>query len=126
MNSLLESLLVSPSRPPASPRQLPRSLKGAIDPSLNNVYNSQSDISPQLLLTFSPSLKNTFYPAWLNATFDSSKSSLESIQTMRVKAAPFGHNAPKELTHYAGKVPQYDEWDLAEEKHDGDLPGCRV
>ncbi len=116
MNYLLKSLLVSPSRPPASPRQLPRSLMGAIDLSLNNVYKSQSDISPQLLLTFSPSLRNTFYPAWLNATFDSSKSDLQSIQAMRVKAAPFGHNAPKELTRYAGKVPQYDEWDLAEEK----------
>ena len=116
MNYLLKSLLISPSRPPASPRQLQRSLKGAIDLSLNNVYKSQSDISPQLLLTFSPNLKNTFYPAWLNATFDISKSSLDSINAFRVKAAPFGHNAPKELTHYAGKVPQYDEWDLAEEK----------
>ncbi len=115
MNYLLKSLLISPSRPPASPRQLQRSLKDAIDLSLNNVFKSQSDISPQLLLTFNPSLKNTFYPAWLNATFDSFPSSLQNIDALRVKAAPFGHNAPKELTRYAGKVPQYDEWDLAEE-----------
>ncbi len=115
MNYLLESLLIPPSRPPASTRQLQRSLENAVNPSLENVYKSQSDISPQLLLTFSPNLKDTFYPAWLNATFDSSPSNLVSIQALRVKAAPFGHNAPLELIQYVGKVPKYDEWDLTEE-----------
>lgn len=115
MANLLQSLLRTPSLPPASPRQLQRSLKNAVDPSLNNVYGSQSDISPQLLLAFSPELKNTFYPAWLNATFDSSASSLDSIQALRIKSAPFGHNAPLELVLYARKVPQYAEWSLAEE-----------
>ena len=38
-----------------------------------------------------------------------------SIQALRVKAAPFGHNAPLELIQYVGKVPKYDEWDLTEE-----------
>ncbi len=115
MAELISSLLVPPSRPPASSRQLQRSLTNAIDLSLTNVYNSQSDISPQVLLTFSPNLKDTFYPAWLNATFDSVTSSLESIQALRVKAAPFGHNAPLELDRFVSRVPQYVEWSLAEE-----------
>lgn len=115
MAELLSSLLEPPSRPPASSRLLQRSLERTVDPGLENVYGSQSDISPQLLLAFSPNLKSTFYPAWLNATFESSASNLLSIQALRVKAAPFGHNAPLELIQYIRRVPQYAEWSLAEE-----------
>lgn len=115
MAELLSSLLEPPSRPPASSRLLQRSLEKAVDPRLENVYSSQSDISPQLLLAFSPNLKSTFYPAWQNATFESSASNLLSIQALRVKAAPFGHNAPLELVQYPRRVPQYAEWSLAEE-----------
>lgn len=116
MVDLLDELLKPPCQPPASPRQLQRSLKSYVDPGLDKIYQSQSDISPQLLLTFSPNLKKSFYPAWLNSA--RSSSSPNSIQALRVKAAPFGHLARPKLVRFLRGVPIYQEWDLAEEDTD--------
>ncbi len=108
--SRLPDLVASLSKPaslqPATSQQLSRSLSGT--------FNTQSDILPQLLATLNPALKTTLYTAVSNATVTLS-SDLQSAQALRVKAAPFGSNAPlRPITNDKGIVVDHTEWPIAD------------
>lgn len=102
---LLNNLLKPASIPPANASRLGLSLK--------DTYKCESDIAPQLLKTLKPQLKDTLYTAWQNTPV-TNKSSLQSTQALRVKAAPFGANAPlKPVYDERGRILGYEEWAIA-------------
>lgn len=102
---LLSDLLKSPSIPPANASRLGLSLK--------DTYKCESDIAPQLLKTLKPRLQDTLYTAWQNTPV-TDKPSLQSTQALRVKAAPFGANAPlKPIYDERGRILGYEEWAIA-------------
>ncbi|RUT02476.1 hypothetical protein DSM106972_059540 [Dulcicalothrix desertica PCC 7102] len=102
---LLNNLLKPASIPPANASRLGLSLK--------DTYKCESDIAPQLLKTLKPQLKDTLYTAWQNTPV-TNKSSLQSTQALRVKAAPFGANSPlKPVYDERGRILGYEEWAIA-------------
>ncbi|BAZ11847.1 hypothetical protein NIES4071_36730 [Calothrix sp. NIES-4071] len=102
---LLNDLLKPASIPPANASRLGLSLK--------DTYKCESDIAPQLLTTLKPQLKDTLYTAWQNTPV-TDKSTLQSTQALRVKAAPFGANAPlKPVYDERGRILGYEEWAIA-------------
>lgn len=103
---LLNNLLKPASIPPANASRLGLSLK--------DTYKCESDIAPQLLKTLKPQLKDTLYTAWQNTPV-TNKSSLQSTQALRVKAAPFGANAPlKPVYDEQGRILGYEEWGITD------------
>jgi predicted phage baseplate assembly protein len=104
-SSLIDRLLKPPSHPPANAQRLGRTVTGTFTPA--------SDIAPQLLATLKPELKDTLYSAW-KGTQLTPPSKLQSVEALRVKAAPFGHNAPlKPVYDNQGRVIGYEEWAIA-------------
>ncbi|KYC37268.1 hypothetical protein WA1_47495 [Scytonema hofmannii PCC 7110] len=102
---LLKNLLQPPSIPPANALQLGLTPK--------QVYKCESDIAPQILTALKPRLTDTLYTALQN-TLDTSKSGSQSTQAFRVKAAPFGANAPlKPVYDDRGRIQGYEEWAIA-------------
>ncbi|AFY34129.1 putative baseplate assembly protein [Calothrix sp. PCC 7507] len=105
VDGLLNGLLKPPSRPPANALQL--GLKA------QEIYQCESDIAPKLLTTLKPKLQDTLYTAWGNTPVTAT-SDLQSIQALRVKAAPFGANAPlKPVYDDRGRIAGYEEWAIA-------------
>ncbi len=103
---IVEKLELPPSLQPRNTQRLERSISQA--------FTRQSDIHPQLLVNFSPILQPTLYSAIANAPFTASAPLLE-VQAMRVKAAPFGHNAPlKPILNQNGIVIDHEEWPLGD------------
>src|SRR5206468_5635153 len=79
-------LLKPASLPPASAARLGRDVK--------TTFTGKGDTGLQLLSTFQPSLKDTLTSALANAevTLDSGI----KVYALRVKAALFGHNVPRQ------------------------------
>ncbi|MEM6435999.1 MAG: hypothetical protein AAF773_19420, partial [Cyanobacteria bacterium P01_D01_bin.115] len=108
----IQSLAKLPSRPPANPEQLKISKADAFRPG--------GDITPQILVNLDASLKTSLYDAWSNSLVTDDLDLLEtvkSVEKFEVKAAPFGHNAPKQATYPPnddGRV-AFDEWNLPNE-----------
>ncbi len=103
---LLEPLLKDPSIQPANSLRLPRTIE--------ETYKAKSDVAPQLLVNFKPELKENLYNAWANAVATKPSSQL-SLETFRVKAKPFGHNAPlKPIFDEKGLVIGHEEWPLSD------------
>jgi predicted phage baseplate assembly protein len=103
---LIKDLLKPPSLPPASPRKLERNVADA--------FATKSDIGTQMLLNLAPVLRSRYYPAWSSAKVHPTPSQLKSVEALRVKAAPFGHNAPLKPIYNDKYVPVgYEEWPLA-------------
>ncbi len=106
LDDLLAPLSLEASRPPATPRRLKRSIEQS--------YALASDIGPQLLTTLNPALKRKLYIAWKSAKV-AADPELKSLDAMRVKARPFGHNAPLNPVYDGKCVPTgYEEWPLTE------------
>jgi len=105
LGSLLVPLLKPASLQPANTLRLDRSVKQA--------FSFSSDIHPQLLTVLNPALGTTLYTAVSNAQITQA-SALESAQALRVKSAPFGHNAPlKPVFDDNGKLIGQEEWPLS-------------
>lgn len=106
---LITSLSKKPSLPPASPRKLERKVIDA--------FAKKSDIGTQMLINLAPVLRDRYYPAWSSVKNASAPSQVKSVEALRVKAAPFGHNAPLEFKGIIKetKLPKYEEWDLVED-----------
>ncbi len=103
---LLASLSKPASRPPATPRRLARSIEQS--------FGSASDIGPQLLTALNLPLKHNLYAAWVGAKVVED-SDMKSLDALRVKARPFGHNAPLKPIYDDGCVPiGHEEWPLTE------------
>jgi len=92
---------------PANTFQLPRKLSSA--------FQQGSDASPQLLLTFAPALRETYYKAWENATVSVAKpppdvidpdAPLRGLFAFRVSAGLFRPSVAQETTIAKGVVTQ--------------------
>jgi hypothetical protein len=102
--SLVSPLLQPPSEQPPHARQLRRDVQ--------TIFASESDTVPRLLTKFKPKLQDTLYAAWAQAEF-TDPPALNSVQAPRVKASPFGHNAPlKPIFDEEGVLIGQEEWPL--------------
>lgn len=107
---LLSSLKLLPSVPPMNSLEMLRTNQ--------TIYSTDSDTLPQFLTAFNPALHETFYTAWTNARI-TLPPKYENVKAMRVKAAPFGHDAPlkpiyRTIGDQAGTLIGYEEWPLVE------------
>jgi predicted phage baseplate assembly protein len=91
-SKFVKGLLKPPVPQKAGTLQLSRSLKGA--------FHLHADLQPQLLVAFSPQLKDTFYTAWSNANVNTKESALKAVYAFRVEASLFGASASKQPTYY--------------------------
>jgi predicted phage baseplate assembly protein len=103
LDSVVDSLLKPPSIPPAN------ALRLALTP--KDIYKCESDVAPQLLATLKPVLENTLHQAWAN-TEVTQPSKLQSTQTLRVTATPFGANAPRQPIFGQDGIEGYQEWPI--------------
>lgn len=85
LQALLEPLLRPPSFQPLNALRRPIGK--------NLAYQRGSDLALQLLSQQRPELQGRLYEAWGNAAF-SATPPLKAVAAFRIKAAPFGHNAP--------------------------------
>ena len=112
---LLPALQERPSIPPASSARLGRSVAATFGAPIEG---GRTDIAPQLLVAMQPALKSTLYRAWANADHTRpdptvTQPALESVQALRVRAAPFGSNAPlRPVLDERGIAIGYEEWPL--------------
>ncbi|HYQ17916.1 MAG TPA: putative baseplate assembly protein, partial [Polyangiaceae bacterium] len=67
--------------------------KSELDRDPRAAFGSSSDGSLQLLLGFQPSLKDTLYPTWGNASISQASSELQALYALRLTAPVFGNNA---------------------------------
>ncbi len=108
LTGLLPALKVDPTVPPPNSLRLPRPV--------NQIFNTLSDASPQLLTAFQPQLENAIYSAFANATVTQANS-LQNLAALRTKAAVFGSNAPKKPVFDSnGTVQGSQEWSLGENR----------
>jgi Baseplate J-like protein len=107
---VVKQLQLPPSLQPRNTQKLERSVSQA--------FTRQSDIHPQMLMNFSPILASTLYSAIVNAPTTSSPPQLPEVQALRVKAAPFGHNAPLQpVFNDQGRIATHKEWLLVNSVH---------
>ena len=108
LTDLLTPLLKPPSIQPANALRLIRKAEAT--------FAAESDAIPRLLTTFKPRLRDGLYKAWANTTVTGPEDGqrLQRLEALRVKAAPFGHNAPlKPIYDDEGAVVGSEEWPLA-------------
>lgn len=78
-------------------------------------YSASADLGPRLLTRFDPRLSDTLYAAYANAPVaDQSADQQPHLETLRIKTAPFGNNAPLDLVYDDNVLAGRREWDLAE------------
>jgi predicted phage baseplate assembly protein len=97
---LVEKLTRRPSVPPASEKQLARSVA--------SVFGGQSDTVPRLLTVMQPLLQDTFYASW--KSLPPPRAQPLTVYALRVAAAPFGHNAPLRQTR--NDPVTFSEWQI--------------
>ncbi len=101
--------LIAPLLKPVTP-QVANGLHLKRDP--RQEFALGSDIHPQIFTILQPSLKTKLYPALATARV-TELSELESAQAFRIKAAPFGNNAPlKPVYNEQGIIIDHEEWPL--------------
>jgi predicted phage baseplate assembly protein len=104
IGDLLGPLRLRPPVQPAGSLALERSPK--------QLFGSGSDLGPRLLVAFDPSLSDSLYRTWERQTVPAT-STLQSVDAMRVKAAPFGATAaPRPVLDAIGAVVGSEEWPL--------------
>jgi predicted phage baseplate assembly protein len=108
--------------------------------SLAEVFQPNTDAQPQVLVTFAPQLKETFYTAWENANVNDTESNLKAVYVFRVQAPLFGASVPLMAAYDPnGKLltpDKWTEWNLASDEssntiyldqaYDGIAPGSLV
>ncbi len=103
---LVSPLSQPPSNQPPNAQRLVRNMQ--------TIFTPASDTVPRLLTRLKPAVKDTLYRTWAHAEL-TTPSALESIQALRVKAAPFGHNAPlRPIYDDQGAIIGYEEWPLTD------------
>lgn len=118
LGALLQPLQVAPSVPPANSFRLDRTVSETFGSEVSKEGSKVTtpglpDIGPQLLGALKSSLRDSLYSALANAKV-TNDSELLSADALRVKAAPFGHNAPlKPILDGKGIVVGHEEWPLA-------------
>jgi predicted phage baseplate assembly protein len=105
LSEIVTPLSQSPSLPPANRFQLNRKV--------SETFASTSDLRPRLLETLDPRLDSTIYQT-LASDDRVPALSLKNPEAMRVKSAPFGHNAPLRPVYTSnGGIEGYEEWPIA-------------
>lgn len=106
LGGLIGKLLQPPSVPPASSRQLARSVQ--------TLFGGQSDMVPRLLTIMQPLLKSVFYRSW--KSLPPPQPQPIAVYALRVAAAPFGHNAPLRQTGFdkTNNRAIFGEWNIAD------------
>ncbi|HUJ71998.1 MAG TPA: hypothetical protein VLZ30_07125, partial [Verrucomicrobiae bacterium] len=97
----------STSLPPASSAELPRDTKSA--------FAGNAETNLQLLRGFEPKLEGTLSDALANAKV--TPDSGIKVYALRVKASPFGSNAPKKVLQIdkdTGEILEVGEWPIVE------------
>lgn len=126
--SLVFPLAQLPSQPPVNSTRLQRDLK--------QLFARKSDIAPQLLSALNPLVGQNIYAALANANVTLAPP-LDSLYMFKVKAAPFGNNAPQQITTNTVTTPPGghdtttkstttitpNEWPLAQTDIDGEDKG---
>lgn len=104
LDKLLEPLTRKPSVQPSNRQRLDRSPQ--------QTFKCQSDMPSRLLATLQPNLSNSLYQAWANLPI--TEPTQVKVYTLRIKASPFGHNAPLRPVRYdeGRRMVVYDEWDI--------------
>lgn len=103
--ALIDSLQITPSKPPGSPRQLARTT--------DTVFSAHSDTHARLLTALQPALEADFYAAWKNIPVGAAQTI--KVYALRVSAQPFGHNAPPLVIGLSRlKAPIFDEWTITQ------------
>jgi hypothetical protein len=111
LTAILGPLALPPSLQPANPQRLVRTIE--------QTFSSQADTAPRLLAAFRPAVATTLYQAWGGVEHPSSQ---VEVYALRVKAAPFGNNAPKQMqVPDVHQVPIPKEWTPAATDTVGDL-----
>jgi hypothetical protein len=100
--AIIDPLARPPSLQPANDQRLVRTIAQTFSP--------QADTAPRLLAAFRPAVARTIYQAWAGVETPSSQ---VQVYALRVKAAPFGHNAPQQAKVVRGEVPSYVEWPVS-------------
>ena len=110
LGGLIGKLLVPPSVPPASAKQLSRDVA--------TIYGSQSDTVPTLLTHMQPLLKNVFYTSW--KSLPPLRAQQLTVYALRVAAAPFGNNAPLRQIGFDKRRNRaiFAEWNIADPWND--------
>ena len=104
LQGIIAPLAKAPSLQPANSQRLQRAITGALGP--------RSDLAPQLLASLQPRIADAMYAAWSNTVVEPPVA-LE-LYALRVKAAPFGYNAPlKPILDEEGVARDYEEWPLS-------------
>ena len=96
LTAIIDPLALPPSLQPANPQRLVRTIAQTFSP--------QADTAPRLLAAFRPAVATTIYQAWAGVETPSSQ---VQVYALRVKAAPYGNNAPQQATVTIGQVPTY-------------------
>jgi len=99
---IIDKLALAPSLQPANPFRLTRQVR--------QIFTPTSDIAPRLLATFHPAAAKTLYQAWGSIQAPSTDI---RVFAMRVKAAPFGNNAPMKTVIESGTLKDPVEWPIA-------------
>lgn len=84
--ALFGALTLAPTLQPASQLRLQRNVASAL--------GKASDVRPQLLLNFSPLLRDSFYRAWSSVPQGDPSPALKGVFALRVAAPLFGYSAP--------------------------------
>lgn len=102
LDNLVEPLTRKPSVQPPNRQRLDRSAQ--------QTFKCQSDMPSRLLTALQPSLSNSLYQAWANLPV--TELTQVQVYALRIKASPFGHNAPLRPDRYdeGRKLVVYDEW----------------
>ncbi|MBB5470976.1 hypothetical protein HDG32_007130 [Paraburkholderia sp. CI2] len=102
--SIVDSLALLPSLQPANSLRLARTVAATFSP--------QADTAPRLLAAFKPRAAGTLYQAWSGIAAPASQ---VRVYAFRVKASPYGANAPQRAAATQNSTPQYFEWPLADD-----------
>jgi predicted phage baseplate assembly protein len=109
ISTLVTPLAKPSSLQPVNGTRLQRSVHGE--------FSRKSDIALQMLSTLNQAVQSTLLTAVSNASVTSG-ATLQNLYAMRVKAAPFGSNAPKQAVPvYSGNQitgTDYQEWHLTD------------
>jgi predicted phage baseplate assembly protein len=93
-DEFVTALLRPPVPQVANSVQLPRALAKA--------FQLGADVSPQLLLTLAPRLRESYYTAWTGARLTDAQAPLKALLVMRTSATLFGSTASKLPTYSPG------------------------
>ncbi|MFO1339070.1 MAG: putative baseplate assembly protein [Burkholderiaceae bacterium] len=120
----VDDLLEVPPSPPPPPVATPETfVAGLLKPRVAQAANTLrlrrdlgrafalgADSAPQMLLSFAPGLRDTYYRAWTGAHENLAQAALVGVFALRTSASLFGAGVPRLVTVTNGNVPPQDTW----------------